>query len=259
MHGSLYSIEKESFKKSLIHNIDSRVKLASVLIIIITATLSNNIYSLILLEFYVILLIILSKISLTYAIKRILVILPFGGFISIFQPFIRGETIIFQIFGLHIYQEGLLFGLTLFLKFLVSVTSVVFLSSTTPMHEVICAGRRLGLPGIISTLLGLMVRYIFIMYDVLESTLKAQKSRCFNGKNLTYKQILNIFGYSVGALFIRAYEQGERTYLAMVSRGYSENSKIQLHDGTIGLSEVVFLISTIIISITLLVLQYNPL
>lgn len=106
------------------------------------------------------------------------------------------------------------------------------------------------------------------MYDVLESTLRAQQSRCFNGKNLTYKQILNIFGYkqilnifgySVGALFIRAYEQGERTYLAMVSRGYSENSKIQLHDGTIGLSEVVFLIFTIIISITLLVLQYNPL
>ena len=249
MHGSLYTIEKESFKRSLIHNIDSRIKLASILLIILTATLLNSVYSMILIEFYLILLILLSKISILYTIKRILLILPFGIFLAIFQPFIRGETVIFQIFGIVIYQEGLSFGLVLFLKFLVSITSVVLLSSTTPMHEVICAGRKLGLPSIISTLLGLMVRYIFIMYDVLESTLRAQQSRCFNRKNLTYKQMLNIFGYSVGALFIRAYEQGERTYLSMISRGYFDNSEITLYSKNIELSDAVFLISTVIVLI----------
>jgi cobalt/nickel transport system permease protein len=249
LHGSLYTIEKESFKKSLIHSIDPRIKLISILLIILTATLLNSVYSMILIEFYLMLLILLSRISPSYIIKRILLILPFGVFLAIFQPFIRGETVIFQVFGISVYQEGLSFGLTLFLKFLVSITSIVLLSSTTPMHEIICAGRKLGLPSIISTLLGLMVRYIFIMYDVLESTLNAQKSRCFNSKNLTYKQMLNIFGYSVGALFIRSYEQGERTYLSMISRGYSEDSKVISYDRSIGVGDAVFSILTIIMLI----------
>jgi cobalt/nickel transport system permease protein len=254
LHGSLYGIEKESFKKSLIHDMDPRVKLLSIFLIILAATLSNNVYSMILIELYLILLMMVSRLSLSYALKRILLILPFGGFISLFQPFVHGETVVFQIFGLPVYQEGLSFGLILFSKFLVSVTSVVFLSLTTPMHEVISAGRKLGLPNIMSTLLGLMVRYLFIMYDVLESTLRAQKARCLNRKNLTYIQMLNIFGYSVGALFLRAYEQGERTYLGMISRGYSENSKIGLYERNIGFKEIGFLIFTIIFLIAGLVL-----
>ncbi|HIP17338.1 MAG TPA: cobalt ECF transporter T component CbiQ, partial [Methanothermococcus okinawensis] len=143
----------------------------------------------------------------------------------------------------------------LFLKFLVSITSIVFLSSTTPMYKVILAGRKLGLPNIMSVLLGLMIRYLFIMYDMVESTIRAQKSRALNRKNLSYKQILNIFGYSVGSVFIRAYEQGERTYLAMASRGYSENSNIHYNVENINANEVILLTITIILFIFLIVSQ----
>ncbi|GBF35786.1 cobalt ECF transporter T component CbiQ [Methanofervidicoccus abyssi] len=255
MHGSLRAIERENFKNSIIHRLDPRIKLIIVLLLIITATTLKNIYFLIILEFYMILLIILSKISLKNTLKRIIPILPFGLFIVLFQPFIRGNTIIFQIFGIPIYQEGLNFGILLFLKFLVSITSIVFLSSTTPIYKVILAGRKLGLPNIMSILLGLMIRYLFIMYDILQSTIRAQKSRALNRKNLSYKQILNIFGYTVGSIFIRAYEQGERTYLAMVSRGYSENSDIHFNIGNISTNDVILLTVTIILIIFLLVSQ----
>ena len=90
-------------------------------------------------------------------------------------------------------------------------------------------------------LLGLMVRYLFLMYEILEKTIEAQKSRAYNRKNLGYKNAPKIFGYTVGTIFIRAYEQGERTYLAMLSRGYNENSELTLYSKKITPLDVLFL------------------
>ena len=146
-----------------------------------------------------------------------------------------------------VYAEGFDFGSSLFLKFLVSISSVVLLSSTTPMYEVINAGKRLGIPSIMSTLLGMMIRYLFVMFDVLESTLKAQKSRALNRKNVSYKDLLNNFGSLVGLVFLKSYEQGERTYLGMLSRGYSKDSKIKTLGQKIGINDIVFLSATTIL------------
>ncbi|ABR55680.1 cobalt ECF transporter T component CbiQ [Methanococcus aeolicus] len=256
MHHSLRSIERELPKNSIIHNLDSRVKLIFVLMLVITSAILNNIQFVLLIWLYIIFIILISRISIINTIKRIILILPFGMFLAFFQPFIKGDTVIYTILGAPIYYEGILFGALLFSKFLVSITAIVFLSSTTPMHEVIIAGRRLGLPPIMATMLGLMVRYLFIMYDILENTLNSQKSRCLSRKNISYKSLLNIFGYSIGSLFIRSYEQGERTYLAMTSRGYSENSNIMSFGSKIKKNDILFLAITAIFLITLLILQF---
>ncbi|AEF97235.1 cobalt ECF transporter T component CbiQ [Methanotorris igneus] len=247
MHISLSSLERENFKDSIIHKLDARVKLVLTLLIIFYITVYNNVFAMLLVEGYLIFLIILSRLSLLYMFKRIALILPFGGTIALFQPFIKGDTVIYCLFGMPIYQEGLTFGIILFLKVLVSVTGIVLLSSTTPMYEVINAARKLGLPKIMAMLLGLMVRYLFVMYDVLENTIKAQKSRGFNRKNLSYKKILHIFGYTVGNLFLRAYEQGEKTYLAMLSRCYSNESDLFLHKKKIGVEDLAMILITIIV------------
>ena len=249
MHISLSSLERENSKESIIHKLDARVKLILTLLIIFYITIYNNISAMLLVEVYLICLIILSRLSLIYTFKRIVLILPFGGTIALFQPFIKGDTVIYYLFSMPKYQEGLMFGITLFLKVLVSVTSIVLLSSTTPMYEVINAGRKLGLPKIMAMLLGLMVRYLFIMYDVLENTIKAQKSRGFNRKNLSYKKALCIFGYTVGNLFLRAYEQGEKTYLAMLSRCYSNESDLFLHKRNIGIEDIAIILATILVLI----------
>ncbi|EHP89518.1 cobalt ECF transporter T component CbiQ [Methanotorris formicicus] len=247
MHISLSSLEKENFKESIIHKMDARVKLILTLLIIFYITAYNSIFAILLVEIYLIFLIVLSKLSLIYTFKRIALILPFGGTIALFQPFIKGKTVIYYLFGIPIYQEGLTFGMLLFLKVLVSVTSIVLLSSTTPMYEIINAGRKLGLPKIMAMLLGLMVRYLFVMYDVLENTIKAQKSRGFNRKNLSYKKILHIFGYTVGNLFLRSYEQGEKTYLAMLSRCYSNGSDLFPYKKKIGVEDLTMMLVTVIV------------
>jgi len=35
-----------------------------------------------------------------------------------------------------------------------------------------------------------------------------------------------MLGYTIGTMFIRAYEQGERTYLSMLCRGYGRESHL---------------------------------
>lgn len=228
---------------------DARIKLIFVFAVVLTATIFNNVYIMALMEIYMLFVMLFSKIPVLNVIKRILLILPFGVFIAVFQPFIRGESVILSLAGLPIYNEGLLFGITLFLKFLVSITSIVFLSSTTPMYEVINAGKKLGLPNILSTLLGMMIRYLFLMYSVLESTITAQKSRALNRKNLNYNGMLNVFGSLIGLTFLKSYEQGERTYLGMLSRGYSMNSEIKTFNQKINMNDILFLsFTTIIIS-----------
>ena len=240
MHGNVYVLDRLSSKESLMHRIDARIKLISFLLIILFANLQGNIYSLIILEIFLIVLMIVSRIFFD-VVKRIAIVLPFGLFLAVFQPFIRGETIVYNLFGFPVYYEGLMFGITVFLKFLVCVSAIMILSSTTPMYQVISAAKKLGLPNIMAMLLGLMVRYLFLMYEILEKTVEAQKSRAYNRKNLGYKNALRIFGYTVGSIFIRAYEQGERTYLAMLSRGYNENSELTLYDKRITFLDVLFL------------------
>jgi cobalt/nickel transport system permease protein len=240
MHGNVYVLDRLSSKESLMHRIDARIKLISFLLIILFANLQGNIYSLIILEIFLIVLMIVSRIFFD-VVKRIAIVLPFGLFLAVFQPFIRGETIVYNLFGFPVYYEGLMFGITVFLKFLVCVSAIMILSSTTPMYQVISAAKKLGLPNIMAMLLGLMVRYLFLMYEILEKTVEAQKSRAYNRKNLGYKNALRIFGYTVGSIFIRAYEQGERTYLAMLSRGYNENSELTLYDKRITSLDVIFL------------------
>ncbi|ACV24361.1 cobalt ECF transporter T component CbiQ [Methanocaldococcus fervens] len=251
MHGSVYTLERLYTKESLMHRIDARIKLISIFIIVLFANLQSNIYSLIILEIFLVFLMILSK-TFFDVVKRTIVVLPFGVFLAAFQPFVRGETIIYNLFGYPVYYEGLMFGITMFLKFLVCVSAIMILSSTTTMYQVISASRKLGMPNIMAMLLGLMIRYLFLMYDVMEKTIKAQKSRGYNRKNLKFKDALKIFGYTVGSLFIRAYEQGERTYLAMVSRGYNENSEISLYDIKITLLDIIYLC----LIITFIVVSY---
>ena len=46
----------------------------------------------------------------------------------------------------------------------------------------------------------------------------AQISRCYDPRFLWQ---VKAFAVGIGALFLRAFERGERVYLAMVSRGYT--------------------------------------
>jgi cobalt/nickel transport system permease protein len=84
--------------------------------------------------------------------KRLAMILPFGLFIIIFQIFFtNGYYQVFHVianlpFGAHIYAESIEFAGILLVKFVVCVSAIILLSSTTKLHDMLEGAGRMGLP-----------------------------------------------------------------------------------------------------------------
>lgn len=259
MHITLYDIERESYKESLLHNMDGRVKMLITLIVIIYAVSLPRldiatIERLGILWLYLVTLIMIARLNPVYVAARIAIALPFGLGIAVLQPFIRqpfiSEFTVLYHFGLGITvtAEGVLFGSVLFTKFMVCVTAVVLLSSTTQMRDMVASARQMGLPAELTLLLSMMVRYMFVFWGMLRRIRTAQKTRCFDiwNKQVPRRWILEQVGHSISSLFLRTYEQGERTYYSMLCRAYSVDSQVWVSKQNMGVRDYLMFSATLV-------------
>lgn len=254
---TLTDIERESYKNSPIHRLDARVKLLFTLAIILYVVSlprihEKNMVRFLFLEIYLILLVFLAGLDLRYFVLRILAVLPFGLGIALLQPFLRPSFVESYTlypatlpFGLSITYEGLAFGTSLILKFLVCVTAIVFFSSSTRMRDMVNAAGRLGIPAEFTLLLSMMVRYLFLFWGMLKRIRLAQQTRLFDiwNKKVSRKWVLKQVGNSISSLFIRSYEQGEKTYISMLCRGYGSGHERAYYSSKIGGRDALFLLA----------------
>ncbi|AAM07368.1 TPA: cobalt ECF transporter T component CbiQ [Methanosarcina acetivorans] len=252
---TLTDIERESYKNSPIHRLDPRVKLLFTLVVIVYVVSlprihEKNMVRLLVIEAYLLLLVLASGLDLRYFLLRILAILPFGLGIALIQPFLRPSFMetytpypLDLPFGLSITYEGLAFGSSLLAKFLVCITAIVLLSSTTRLRDMVVAAERIGIPREFTLLLSMMVRYLFVFWAVLKRIRIAQQTRLFNiwNKDVPRKWIIEQIGNSISAIFIRSYEQGERTYISMLCRGYGSGYETTYYRTKIRTPDVFFL------------------
>jgi cobalt/nickel transport system permease protein len=251
----LFEIDREARKESFMNNLDGRIKLISAILIIIYAVSTTNLFILVVMEIYLLILIYFSNVSSKYALKRIALVIPFGGFVALIQPFFQPGTVIWTgpLGWLHITDYGLFFGALLLGRVTVSVTSIVFLSSATSMQDLVASAQRLGVPHQLAMLLNLTVRYLFFFYDQLENILNAQSTRCFDifSNKTPYKWRLRKVGETITMMFLRTFEQGEKVYLSMMSRGYSENTRVYRGKTRLDLKDYAFLTTTLLVMVVL--------
>lgn len=253
---TLTDIERESYKNSPIHRLDPRIKLFFALAIIIYVVSlprihEKNMVRLLAVEAYMLLLVLAAGLDLRYFFLRILAILPFGLGIALIQPFLRPSFIenytpypLDLPFGLSMTYEGLAFGSTLLAKFLVCITAVILLSSTTRLRDMVAAADRIGIPREFTLLLSMMVRYLFLFWAVLKRIRIAQQTRLFDiwNKSVPRRWVIEQVGNSMSAIFIRSYEQGERTYISMLCRGYGSGHEKAYYRTKIRTKDVLFLL-----------------
>ncbi|WP_319506397.1 cobalt ECF transporter T component CbiQ [uncultured Methanolobus sp.] len=258
MEITLTDIEREAYKDSPVHRLDGRVKiLATIAIIIFAVSLPRmdeaNFMKLAIIELYLLSLLAIAKLNPVYTLMRFLSTLPFGLAIVIVQPFVRQPFIeSFTVYplelplGLTLTYEGIFFGMILLGKYIVCITAIVLMSSTMKMSDMVTSARRLGMPAEFTLILSMMVRYLFVFWIILKRIRVAQKTRLFHiwNKNVPRRWILEQVAYTISSLFIRSYEQGERTYISMLCRGYSSANNIYMHKNKIRTSDVFFLIVT---------------
>lgn len=249
----LFYIEKSAYRDSFIHQLDARVKILGMFAVIIAMVAIP--YSPLVLTvgivFFAFLLTLwaLSSLPWLFYVKRLFMVLPFGLFIIIFQVFFTNRYYaVFHIianlpFGIHIYAESVEFAVILLVKFVVSVSAIILLSSTTKLHDILEGASRMGLPPEFALTFGMMIRYLFVFGYIFRKINESLITRCFDpfDPSLSYRYRIRQIGYTVGTIFVRSYEQGERVYTSMLCRGYGKESHIFLVKKPLRLAEWSFL------------------
>ena len=131
---------------SPIHNLEGRIKLISTVFIIIVCVISKELIVPIIFEIFLLIILKIAKLSYIDSFKRLLLLLPFGGFIIIFQPFIQPGNIIFSYNWIHISDVGLNWGILLLTRMITTLTAIIIYSSTTSLQEMASSFRKLKMP-----------------------------------------------------------------------------------------------------------------
>jgi len=221
-------LDQYSDLDSFIHRLDPRTKfiitLVFILAVIITPPTGWQVFALYLLLMAALLL--LSQLPIFYALKRSLIIMPFVLMIAIFIPFIK-EGEVAGSYNIWLWQgsvtySGLQVLWNILAKAWLSILSLIWLTSTTKLPNLLQGLEQLGMPRVMVMILSFMYRYIFVLVDEVMRLRQARDSRDFGGKRLRQ---LRTMGNMIGTLFIRSYERGERVYAAMLARGFDGHSR----------------------------------
>lgn len=254
----LLDIEREASRDSIIHRIDGRIKIVSFLLIVLFAVFigrsgefvfAHRMSGLGVLEIYLLAILLVAGLNKSLFLKRVVLILPFGGAIVAFKPFIEDGSPIFTFpLGITVTYEGVLGSILLLSIMIVSISSIVLLSSTTTVQALADSLRRMGAPRELALLFGMTLRYLFLYFDTFQKITEAQKTRCFSIRNRRAKTkvILEQIGYTIAMLFIRSYKQGLNIYQSMSSRGYNPDSALKLNKNKITFLDISFLGLTIL-------------
>jgi cobalt/nickel transport system permease protein len=157
-----------------------------------------------------------SRVPPVYLAKRMAIEIPFVVF-ALLVPFVaQGPHV--QVLGLSLSEPGLVAAAGLLMKGTLGVLASLTLAATTEPEDVLRGLQRLRMPDLIVQIMGFMIRYLDVVTGEMGRMLTAMRSRGCNPRSPRHWPAL---ARSLGALFIRSYERGERVHLAMLSRGYT--------------------------------------
>jgi cobalt/nickel transport system permease protein len=273
MMEELFYIEKTAYRNSFVHQLDARVKILgmfAVIIALVAVPYSSSVLTIGIL-FLVFLAVLWALAGLPWQVyaKRLIMVLPFGFFLIFFQIFFTNRYYpVFHVtatlpFGVHIYAESVEFATILLVKFVVCVSAIILLSSTTKLHDMLEGAGRMGLPPEFTLTFGMMIRYLFVFGYIFRKINESLVTRCFDpfDPSLPYRYRVKQIGYTVGTIFIRSYEQGERVYTSMLCRGYGRHSCLYVKKKPLDRSDLTFLSVSLIFVIAVPVifwLNTNP-
>jgi cobalt/nickel transport system permease protein len=168
---------------------------------------------------------VLARVRPGWLLKRSLIELPFVV-LAVVLPFVgEGEKVTW--FGLTLTVEGLYGAWNIIIKGTLGVLASLLLAATTTTRDLLVGLDRLRCPQIITQIATFMLRYLEVITGEARRMRIARISRGYDPRFLWQ---VKAFAIGVGSLFLRAFERGERVYLAMVSRGYT--GRLPAPDGT---------------------------
>jgi cobalt/nickel transport system permease protein len=157
----------------------------------------------------------LSRVPFGYLAKRMVIEVPFLVFAALVPFVATGPQV--EVLGVSVSEPGLVAAWGLAVKGTLGVLASLTLAATTEPSDVLAGLQRLRMPALIVQIMGFMVRYLDVVTADLGRMLVAMRSRGVDPRSPRHWPAL---ARTLGALFVRSYERGERVHLAMLSRGY---------------------------------------
>ena len=123
-------------------------------------------------------------------------------------------------------RDGIRQAVRLIGSSLASVSCLYVLSLNTPMPEILYVLEKLHCPELLTELMLLIYRYIFILADTASAIRTSQNCRL---GYQDYRTSLRSFGELCAVLFVRALKRSNDLYAAMEARGYDGKIRV-LHE-----------------------------
>ncbi len=164
--------------------------------------------------------IVISRVPFRYLLPRMVLEVPFLVFAALIPFVAEGPRVVVPLFGgldLSLSESGLVAAWGLAVKGTLGVLASLTLAATTEPTEVLRGLQRLRMPDLLVQIMAFMVRYLDVVAGDLGRMITAMKSRGVDPRSPRHWPAL---ARTLGALFVRSYERGERVHLAMLSRGY---------------------------------------
>jgi cobalt ECF transporter T component CbiQ len=217
-------------RSGLLQRIEPRVKLVTLLGLLISAALVHNIAVLVALYAGTLALAMASELSLAFFVKRVWLFIPiFTGVVVLpatFSFITHGHIVVplGSWFGhrVGLTSQGLMAAGLIVTRVAVSISLVVLLTLTTPWNRLLAALRALSVPRLFLLVLAMAYRYIFHLLDAVADMYTARKARTVSATG-SVTGGRRFVAASAGALFGKSHALADEVHMAMVARGYTGN------------------------------------
>lgn len=204
-------------RTSLVHDTPAQIKIVAsvVTVFLIVATPAEALWAFAAYFIIVRFVIWLAGLEFRRLIPRMVVEIPFLVFALMMPLFGTAPKI--EVGPLLLSEPGMWAAWALVAKATLGVLISITLSATTSITEIVTGLNRLHVPDLFVSILTSMVRYLNVVAEESGRMSRARAARGLAGRGPSTWPVLS---QSLGSLFLRSYERGERVHLAMMSRGY---------------------------------------
>jgi len=224
--------EDMAAQPGLLQRIDPRVKLASLLGLLLTAAVVRNIPVLVAMYLATPGLAAASRLSVGFFVKRVWLFIPiFTGVIVLpaaFSFVTHGHIVVplGSWFGhrVGLTSQGLHSAGLMVIRVATSISLVVLLTLTTPWTKLLAALRSLAVPRMFVLVLGMAYRYLFHLLGSVTDMYTARKARMV-GTETDVASGRAFVSASAGALFGKSQALADEVHMAMVARGYTGEAR----------------------------------
>lgn len=191
---------------TIIHNIDSSIKIIVTIIYVIKVLSIKEfiILDTICIVLYPLLLFILGKVPIKFILKKLVFVLPIVLGISVINLIIDFS-----------YSE-VYFSLLLLFKCSFALIGALLLIVTTGINNLALGLKKLKIPNILIMQILMLYRYIILMMEELYRVKSAYELRTIGEKSMTIKD----YGQIIGQMLLKTIDRSENVYEAMKLRGF---------------------------------------